>query len=202
MLYIFASWLYYDTDVSTEVLREETLCSQECEEFGQKFVKKYLKSSKGTTLLHYALTNFVILEDEEDIYDKYPNLSQLIEALLHWGAYKVIDVPDNSGMRPIHIAVNRANENQDTEVQELVSPLIACGAHLDAVNRHGETAVEQCTNEVVKVVLYSSGPLPLTCQASNCVVREGLPYRSIGLPTHVVNLIKLHDMLSINHTCS
>lgn len=203
MLYIFASWLYYDTEVSAEVLREDALCSQECEEFGLRFVKKYLHSSAGTTLLHYALTNFVILEDDEDnIYDKYPNLSQLIEALLHWGAYEAIDTPDKHGLRPIHMAVTRSNENQETEVQELISPLISGGVHLDAVNGQGKTAVEECVNEVAKVVLFSSGPLPLTCHAANTIVREDLPYDSIGLPSHVVKLVKLHDKKSLDLTSS
>lgn len=193
MLYLFASWLHYDTEVSTEERPDGSLCSQECEEMGRKFVRQYLRAVEGTTLLHCALGNFTILEDEEVIYDKYPNLTLLIEALLHWGADEVMDTPNSDGLRPIHMAVEQANQYEDTEVQELVSPLVSGGAHLDAVNRDGQTALYLCTNDVVRVVMHSSGPASLACQAANRIVLEGVPYQTIGLPLYVVELVSLHD---------
>lgn len=193
ILYIFASWLYYDMEVSAEEMTAENVWSQACEEFGCRFVNRYLFAVENSTLLHYALMNFSILEDEEQIYDKYPNLQPLIDALLLWGADEVINAPDRSGKRPIHVAVEQANQYDDLDVQELVSPLISGGAHMDAVSIEGQTAMYQCTNDVVKVVMYSSGPLSLLCQAANRIVSESIPYKNIGLPAHIVALIRLHD---------
>ena len=194
LLYIMTSWLYYDTDVSTEILPEDAFCSAECYELGTKLVAKCLRFSKETSLLHYALTDFVIVEDDKlvPVSEKYMNLTPLITALLHWGAFEVIDEPNSSGLRPIHVAVETANKRAE-ELQEVVSPLASAGAHIDAVNSTGCTVYTLCSNDVVSVVLYSSGPLPLTCQCSNTIVRERLPYETIGLPPHMVKIVRLHD---------
>ena len=193
MLYIFASWLHYDMEVSKEERTEEKLWSHKCDELGCQFVQKCLFSVEGSSLLHYALKNFTILEDEEKIYDKYTNLVPLIEALLLWGADEAINFLDTSGKRPVHIAVEQANMYEDMDIQELVSPLISGGVHMDAVSIEGQTAMYQCTNDVVKVVMYSNGPLSLLCQAANRIVSENIPYKDIGLPSHIVQLIQLHD---------
>lgn len=194
MLYIFLSWIRFDVTVEKgKNVAEGRLCSKECEELGSKFVAKYLNSVPGTTLLHYALTNFTVLEEEEAIYDKYSNLVPLIEAMLQWGADEALDTMDSEGARPLHTAVELANELDDAGIVELVSPLIAGGAHLDAVNTEGQTALQLCTNEVVRVLLHSCGPLSLFCQSAARVVAEGLPYGDIGLPSHVVAMLRLHD---------
>ena len=194
ILYIFMSWIHFDVEVNKgEDVAEGCLCSRECEELGSRLIQKYLYSIRGSTLLIYALSNFTILEDDEDIIDKYSNLSVLIEAMLQWGADEAINTPDSEGTRPLHAAVALGNDSEDTDVEELVSPLIAGGAHVDAVGQDGCTAFELCTNDVVRTVLQSCGPLPLFCQSAVKVVSEGLPYGDIGLPSHVVTVIRLHD---------
>ncbi len=198
ILYIFASWLYYDVEVSQKERAEGALCSEECNDVGVMCIQKYLHAIPGSTLLHHALSNFSILEVEECIYDKYTNLCPLIEAMLHWGADEAVDLPDSEGRRPLHIAVEQANSLEDINVAELVTPLMHGGAHLDAVSKAGQTALYLCTNDVVKVLMLSSGPALLSCQAANRIVSERLPYRAIGLPPHVVNLVKLHDRFALH----
>lgn len=193
MLYMFASWLHYDTMAGDGDRPEGSLCSEECEKLGTEFVQRYLYALDGSSLLHYALTDFSILEDEETIYCKFPSLAQLIDALLHWGADEVLNKLDSNGQRPIHVAVDVANDFMDMEVRELVSPLVSGGAHMDAVDHHGRTALECCQSEIVKLLIHSSGPLPLVCHCANHVVKEELPYQSIGLPQHIVNFVQLHD---------
>lgn len=198
LLYIFMSWLHYDREVSGEEIQEGALCLPECNEVATKFVQKYLHAIPGSTLLHHALTSFSILEEDEDVYDKYTNLTPLIEGLLHWGASEVIDLSDSKGRRPIHIAIEQANDLESSDVTELVTPLMHWGVHLDAVNNTGQTALYLCTNEVVKVLLLSSGPASLTCQAANRIVSERIPYQTIGLPPHVVKLVSLHDRIALH----
>ena len=197
LLYIFASWVYYDNEVNKDEHLEESVCSPECNELGRTFVGKYLHVN-NTSLLHLALSNFPILEEEETIYDKHPDLRTLITALLQWGADEVLNQPDAKGCRPIHLAIDQANTNEDNGIQELVSPLIMAGAHVDAVNRQGETAHFLCTNDLVRVVLFSNGPLPLYCQAANRIVAENVPYVNIGLPPHIVRHISLHDRKTLS----
>lgn len=196
LLYIFMSWIYHDTEVSKGELLEGSLCSSECEALGVKFVEKYLLSLHKSTLLHYALTNFVVSEEQDDdknhIYDKYSNVVKLIEAILNWGAYKVIDIPNFEGLRPIHIATITAN-SLVSENLEIISCLISNGAHLDAISKNGKTIYDMCESEPVKMLLHSTGPVSLACLASRCIVKEKLPYSDIGLPLHITRLIELHD---------
>ena len=199
LLYIMMSWLYYDSEVSTEILPEDAFCSSECYKLGTELVSKCLRFSKGSSLLHYALTNFLILEEDKmiPVTGKYPNLVPLINALLHWGVFEVINEPNAEGQRPIHIAVQTANHLADKLIQEIVSPLISAGAHVDAVDSTGKTAYNLCENEVVSVVLNSNGPLSLSCQCSNVIVRERIPYETIGLPSHIVKIVRLHDRICV-----
>ncbi len=196
LLYIFMSWIYYDVEVNDKEMLEESHCSRECELLGRRFVKKYLQALPGSSLLHYALTNFVVGEEIEDtnhIYDRYPRIVKLIEAILNWGAYEVIDSLDDEGLRPIHVAILTCNNMNTDKFEELVSSLVSNGAHVDAMTASGSTIYEMCQNDVVKVMLQSSGPVSLSCLASRCIVKERLPYTSIGLPLHIVKLIEFHD---------
>ena len=203
LIYIFASWIYFDNRKPHEERADDTYCSEECNRYGRLFVEKHLHAIEGSSLLHLLLSNLPVLEEDEKLLDKYPDLTNLINALLQWGADEVINMPDRHGSRPIHLAIELANkcESEDSaEVQELVSPLILAGVHLDAVNRRGETVHFTCTSDLVRVVLYSNGPLSLYCQAANRIVSEEIPYKNIGLPAHIVEHVGLHDRKTLAPT--
>ena len=158
LVYIFASWVYFDNRENHEERSDDTYCSEECNRYGRRFVEKHLHTAKDSSLLHLLLSNHPILEEEEKLLDKYQDLTLLISALLQWGADEVLDMLDRDGMRPIHLAADLANRNETEnshETQELVSPLIAAGVHLDAVDFQGQTVHFTCSSDLVRVVLYS-----------------------------------------------
>ena len=194
LIYIFASWVYYDNRDDHEERADNTYASVSCNRYGRQFVERHLNTAKGSSLLHLLLSNMPILEEDEKILNKYPDLTNLINTLLQWGADEAINMPDDNGIRPIHLAIDLANLR---DTQELVSPLIAAGVHLDAVNRRRETIHFICSNGLVKVVLYSNGPLPLYCRAATRIVAEGIPYSDVSLPFHIVEHIGLHDRKAI-----
>ncbi len=210
MLYLFMSWVYYDTVVSPDNGAESRrstssyVCSQECETLGIHFVSKYLRKIPGTTLLHYSLTNFIV-NDELDVqecrvFSKYSDLGKLTEALLEWGGYLVIDTPDRDGLRPIHVAALTENQAPlGVNHRGLVAALVNCGAHLDAVSRDGRTLHDICQNQDVHSMLRSNGPFALVCLAAQSIVRDQLPYHTLGLPPRMLNLVQLHDKKSILH---
>ena len=194
MLYIFLSWLHYQSQacLSDELFQP----SAECKALGCRLVEKHLYS-KGSSLLHLSLTDFNVMEDEH-VLDRYPNTGPLVNALLHWGAEEAVDTLDSSGNRPIHLAVRLADSISAKEdscshnITELLTPLMSGGAHLDAVDGSGRSALQLSGSEQVRALLLAGGPMPLMCQAACCVVREGVAYHCLGLPQHIVNFIQLH----------
>lgn len=204
LLYIFMSWIHYDNEVcGGREIMEGSLCSFECDVMGRRLIEKYLFAVPGSSLLHYALTNFFVGEDQETnenicIYKNYPNVSKLIEVLMQWGAFKVIDWANEDGLRPIHVSIVTSNQHSMEDFQELMSSLVSNGAHLDAVCKLGRTVYDICENDRMKVMLHSNGPLSLACLAARSLVKECLPYADIGLPSYITKVVKLHDKNSCN----
>lgn len=205
LVYIFASWIYFDNREDHEERPDGVYCSEQCNQYGRLFIEKHLHTARGSSLLHLLLSNHPVLEEEEKLQDKYPDLTNLINALLQWGADEAINMLDRNGLRPIHLAVDLANKNETDDshdTQELVSPLIAAGVHLDAVDRQGQTIHFICSSDLVRVVLYSNGPLSLYCQAASRIVAEDIPYKDVGLPVHIVEYVGLHDRKNLPPTFS
>ena len=205
---LFMSWIIYCTgSLSRENLTWSTLSvenltwSKECDELGQIFVSKYLYYAPGTTLLHLALTNFVVSENEErNVLDRFNNLTPLVTALISWGADEVINLPNDSGNRPLHVAISTmlVTFALNDAFMELISPLVEGGAHLDAVNSNGITIYDMCGSEDdLKILLYSYGPFSLSCFSARAVVRHGIDYTS--LPSRVQDFVKFHDHNNMRH---
>ena len=194
MLYLFLMWVIYDQRQVAEKGREsEPSWTTECSQLGREFVCQFLYQPSGSTLLHLALSNFKISEENgnKHILDRYNDLRPLISALLCWGAEEVIDLPDKAGNRPIHLAVT-LSDHPELE-GEVVSCLLEYGVHLDAVNSSGDAVFDMDCSEVTKIPLYSTGALPLSCIAARAIVQEGICYSEISLPSHIVNLVRVHD---------
>lgn len=191
VLYLFLLWLTYDERQASSK-GVEPMISKDCETLGLMFVSNFLYQPSGSTLLHLALTNFKISDEanKKHVLSRCNDLRPLINALISWGADKVIDQPDRAGCRPIHLAMQLSDNNILEE--DLVYVLVDNGVHLDAVNTDGESAFEMdCSSESLST-LYSVGALPLSCIAARYIVRHHIPYET-KLPSHVISLVRLHD---------
>ena len=137
-------------------------------------VTKFLHYPKGTTVLHKAI--FIV---DRALFGeiKGPQATAFLEAVLDAGAYEVMNCVDERGIRPIqavHISYT------------VLTPfLVAHGAHHDTVNQYGQTA--PFTDHRV------FGISSLYCIVANAIVKHRLPYKKVGLPSHVVYHISLHD---------
>ena len=98
---------------------------------------------------------------------------KFVDAVLAVGGDKFIDCADK-GQRPLHLVAGN---------ESLTDMLISHGAHVDAVNGKGKTALPR----------DAFGVPSLYCTTANAIVQYSLPYLSIGLPTHVVQFVVLHD---------
>ena len=199
ILYLFLMWVTYDQRQTKEdKSSDEPTWSAECTQLGREFVSQFLYQPNGSTLLHHALSNFKISEDNrrKHILGRQNDIRPLISALLFWGAEEVIDLPDKEGNRPIHLAL--ALGDYPELDREVITCLLEYGVHLDAVNSSGETVFEMECSEASKVPLYSAGALPLSCIAAQVVVQEGICYSELDLPAHIINLVRVHDSSCIH----
>ena len=117
-----------------------------------------------------------------------------LELLLLWGAHQVIDSPcvNQRGRRPLHCLAQQTSCSPHD-----ISLLLSYGAHIDAVDARGKTPLDYCSSESpIQAFLYSR-PLPLSCYCARTIVSEGIPYKFIDIPKHIVKLIELHDPKSI-----
>ena len=149
-------------------------------EVGKAFVNSSLYQPVGSTLLHIYITinRHVHVRDVCLFYD----------CLLHWGAHKVVNEPDSdSGRRPIHMAMFIDNSILKLSV---VTSLLLHGAHIDAVDAHGKTAMDLSNDDCSNLV---SGPLLLSCYSARTIIAKDIPYHLFDLPKHVIELIELHD---------
>jgi len=187
ILYLVYIWLRYDT----YMLKDNTMWSEKCSQFGQRLVSSHLHSPKGSTLLHIAVSDFSI-GGKSTFYtavadDTGEQLSLLVTALLQWGADKALYDVDNEGNRPIHIATETCHLGSQPE---LLQPLLQHGCNPYVVNSAGDNAVLLAKEDRVKSLLVG-GPMSLTSQCCRAVVQHGIDYNS--LPKHVINYISLFD---------
>jgi len=91
----------------------------------EEFVSKYLQ----WIILHFTLKEVLERISSEEWKEA---ASSLVVALLRWGANTVINVPDLSSQRPLHLAAKLDNPTINTHY----------GAPLDAVNAKGKAFYE------------------------------------------------------------
>ena len=218
LLLLFHVWLYHNSEARTGELRAEHQVDASirlCEELGHKFVSEYLYLEDGSTLLHlalqsektlymYLLTSPLIKHELRGFMNLH-NEPLLVDALLRWGAEKVVNAPCGAeGDRPLHLAVKRANTYREKGISEaLLSVLLSHGAHPDAVNSRGVTPAMVCPLKCssageIAALLSPSTPRPLSCQASAAVLTAETPYLTLlYIPPRIKQLIKLHDKTNI-----
>ena len=212
ILLLFHVWLYHNSRAQGKAAAAS---AKECEELGRSFTEKHLWTLKeGSSLLHLAITSekdlYLYLAVDQGIQhglrDEVRQYLQscsdplLICALLQWGAQPAINHPAGAaGERPLHLAVlgtTTLRKTPPSQSSSTVSTLLAHGAHPDAVNRAGKTAMELChpgTADQVQRILSPLAPPPLACLACHKIVAE-LSYKKLALiPPRIRTLISFHD---------
>lgn len=179
--------------------------TESCESVGRQLVADYLLPGPGgeTPLLEVALRPVDRFSEVESAsaavegglrrYVRWSRASVLLEALLQWGGGRGLNAPSRPhGNRPLHLAA----EQRPTDA-EVISLLLAHGAHPDAVNDEGKTAADLLPEtSPTRALLAPASPLPLACQASRCVLATGLDYASSDrVPPRLKELIRLHEPL-------
>lgn len=154
------------------------------------------RGADGKTLLHLAVDNKSSSVSEE-FYSRLPDVL-LMEGLIECGAF--VNCRDEDGNTPLHSFAHAAatrfvqseqiEEQQLTELQNVLDCLILKGAHVDARNEKGEFAgdlVSSCRDLKLSVMDH----LTLKCLASRCIRDHKISYLG-EVPASLIPFINLH----------
>ena len=148
----------------------------------KEFVLTYLFYPEGSELL---------LSNSGFIYE-YPSLLRL---LLEVGGDAAINDVGWDGRTLLQVALREAIKTyQIYTIEEVIRILLKYGIHVDTTNRKGLTLFSDIVKSNLssyKALCSPHLPLSLYCIAANAVVKYCIPYQ--GLPSHVIDFIKLHD---------
>ena len=148
----------------------------------KEFVLSYLYYPEGSELL-LSISNSIYL---------YPSLLRL---LLEVGGDTVINDVGWDGRTLLQVALQEAvNAYKIGRIEEVISILLEYGAHVDTTNSKGLTLFSDRVKSKLpsyKALCSPYLPLSLYCTAANVVVKYCIPYQ--GLPSRVIDFIKLHD---------
>ena len=108
--------------------------------------------------------------------------AEFIEAMLQWGAGKYINATTGPYCnRPLHCSQN----------PQVTMVLLEYGAHFDAINKFGKTAVNIIDDEEVA---HQFIPPPLSCLSAKAVLYHHINYQDIDYPQSLKNFICYHDV--------
>ncbi|RZC32328.1 Ankyrin repeat domain containing protein [Asbolus verrucosus] len=145
----------------------------------------------GQTLLHLACNAETPVDDfhTNDIC-KFP-CAETTRLLIKCGAN--VNAMDYERNTPLHIIVNYHKPISDfLTLHSIITDLTEAGAHLDCVNKRGETPLESsATGSVAEIILKTQMKLSLKCIAANAVKHHKLTYQG-QVPEALESFIELH----------
>ena len=140
---------------------------------------------------YYSEGSELLLSNCDFIY-RYPSLLRL---LLEVGGDAVINDIGWDGRTLLQVALKKAvNVHKIERIEEVIRILLEYGAHVDTTNSKSLTLFSDVVKSKLpsyKALCSPHLPLSLYCSAANAVAKYCIPYQ--GLPSHVINFIKLHD---------
>ncbi|KAG5876988.1 hypothetical protein JTB14_008132 [Gonioctena quinquepunctata] len=144
----------------------------------------------GQSLLHLACNSETPVDDfhTNDIC-KFP-CAETTSLLIECGAN--VNAMDEDRNTPLHVIVNYHKAVSDFKTLYLIiSDLTENGAHLDCVNKRGETPLECSATGVAEIILKTRMELSLKCIAANAVRQHRLTYQG-QVPLALESFIELH----------
>ncbi|KAJ8928940.1 hypothetical protein NQ314_018428 [Rhamnusium bicolor] len=145
----------------------------------------------GQTLLHLACNAETPVDDfhTNDIC-KFP-CAETTRLLIKCGAN--VNAMDSERNTPLHVIVNYHKAISDfMTLHSIITDLTEGGAHVDCVNKRGETPLESsATGSVAEIILKTQRKLSLKCMAANAVKHHKLTYQG-QVPQALESFIELH----------
>ncbi|GAB6032424.1 hypothetical protein CHUAL_011062 [Chamberlinius hualienensis] len=151
-----------------------------------------LRTRNGQTILHLTVDAATTVDDfhTNDVC-KFPCASTA-KLLIQCGAdVNALDMNHNT---PLHLIVGYQNPISDfLTLHSIIMALIESGAHMDIVNRKGETPFDSATSGVAEIILRTQSKISLKCIAAKAVKKFNLSYQG-SVPQSLENFIELHGV--------
>ncbi|CAL7950832.1 unnamed protein product [Xylocopa violacea] len=149
-----------------------------------------LRLKDGQTLLHLAVNAATLVDDfHTNHVCKFP-CAATAKLLIHCGAD--VNAMDNERNTPLHVIVGYKESISDfMTLHSIIMELIDAGAHMDTVNRYGETPYDAVTTGVAEMILRTQTKLSLKCMAAKVVKAYNLSYCG-NVPRSLESFIELH----------
>ena len=192
--YFFVSWIATSVPLSADASH-----MQHINDLGEEMLHIFSNDHiTGSTVLHYVCgwDGQFALKSATKRSNDYIDFStavyeRFLDKLLTMCCTTTINKPNSSGKRPLHLAVQHRNEKFRGI---LVSCLIKHGAHIDAVDKDGHTALDYCSKDSeIHSLLAVFVPPPLLCCAARTILSKNCPYHKFDLPDHILKIIELHN---------
>ena len=123
-------------------------------------------------------------------------ISLILQCLLIWGVDAINQPNENDrGNRLLHKSVSLSCSAFRLPLTKV---LLSNGAHFDAVNALGSSFISNVdpSDEMFQDICSSYLPLPLSCLSATTIIAEGIQYKLVDLPKHVIDFIALHDPMN------
>ena len=151
------------------------------------FLRKKIRLQNGFTPLHMccdSVTNDNQIKMKNIIL--FPN-SLICKTLVACGADA--NAQDENKNTPLHVIAKC--DVSDVSLRKIITCLIEHGAHVDACNNDGDTAVDVAATEVAESTIKAHMKLRLDCLAARTVMRHKVKYQDI-IPVSLQEFVELH----------
>ena len=153
-------------------------------ELVQAFVRRNLRACDGATLLHLACSS--LTEDISSLKEHlhFPDL-QVCQVLLENGCD--VNALDKDRNTPLHTVMIKGHAETDVIIY-----LIESGAHLDARNSAGKSAVDLARCAKVRQLIRSkSSVASLQCFAARAILKANVAYQGL-VPKRLEEFVQMH----------
>lgn len=103
-----------------------------------------------------------------------------------------VDAMTKAGDTPLHIIVGYQKHVSDfITLHSIIVSLLDANAHIDYVNRRGETPYTSATTGVAEIILKSKAQISLKCLAAQAIGFHKLAYQN-NVPFELIDFVRLH----------
>ncbi|CAF3199880.1 unnamed protein product [Rotaria sp. Silwood2] len=129
-------------------------------------------------------------------FRKFPNLDST-QLLLEYGKRWIdVDAKDHDcGNTALHNVSRSCRKNVQGNATKIIELLLDAGAHIDYVNNHGKTPLDQSSVIGIRTLLRSKQtPSQLKCLCARLINIHQIPYDHVwSNPTALTTFVQLHN---------